>query len=66
MLNPNAHYGAWLQYRNADDNRSGEPISGEIVLSQNEPTVIDGAHWAKIGAFTTNEIGNIFFFDKAG
>ena len=65
MFKPNTHYYAWLPYRNAPDNQSGEAI-GDGILTPDKPKDIDGTHWAKIGAFVTNNDGNIHFFDHAG
>ncbi len=64
MFKPNTHYYAWLPYRNAPDNQSGEAI-GDVVVATKKPNEIDGKHWAKIGAFVTNDVGNIHFYDHA-
>ena len=65
MLKPDTIYYVWMPYRNAPDNKSGEPV-GDIVLAPEKPNEIDGPHWAKIGRLLTNDVGNIRFFEHPG
>jgi hypothetical protein len=46
--------------------RLAQKLDPHFVLTPDNIDDIDGTHSAKIGAFVTNDVSNIHFFDHAG